>query len=90
MNNIPEIIIICEGGIIPQVITNTPVKLFNLDHDLFECDMDEPEYFEDREYGNIVDVLDQKKFEKTKAKIANDWNKDMDKHPSFIHDEADE
>lgn len=86
MKQIPEIILIMEGGVLHQIISSTPVKVFNLDEDIFECDMEEPEYFEDREYV-AVEIYPQKEFEKLKKEIVTEWNEKMDNHPSFIPDD---
>ena len=86
MKQTPRIILICEGGMIQQVISNTKVEVVNLDYDIMECDMEEPQYYEDRVIHD-VDVYTGEEFDKIEAECIEEWNTDMDKHPSFINDE---
>lgn len=81
MKKVPQIILICDGGVIQQIISNTEVKVVNLDHDIFECDMEEPEYYYDRFIP--VDVYNKKDFATTEAEIIQEWDDKMEKHPSF-------
>lgn len=86
MKQTPKIILICEGGVIQQIISNMKVEIVNLDYDIMECDIEEPEYYTDRIVQD-VDVYPDDKFNEVEAECIEEWNDEMSKHPSFISDE---
>lgn len=80
--NKPIIILNCSGGIIDKIVSNTDITVYIFDEDIFECDLDTPEYSEDRVVRD-VEVLTPKKFSKFLEKTKEEWDTEMDHHPSF-------
>lgn len=77
----PKIILICEGGVIQQIIANTEVEVVNLDYDIFNSG-DEPredDHYEGRHFGKNVDVHTGKAFDKIEQECRDDWEKEYQK-----------
>lgn len=71
----PKIIITLEGGIIQQILSDTDVEVTVLDWDIMECDLDEPEFFDDRIY--TVDQYPVENFNELEAELREEWDDEM-------------
>lgn len=78
----PKIILICEGGVIQQIIANTEVEIVNLDYDIFDGG-DYPDegddHYEQRHFGHQVDVHKGEAFDEIEAECRDEWEKEYEK-----------